>query len=114
MHVAFTSATQIPLDIAHTVDSVGCNPAEGHVRRDPTGDHPGSDLRLRRETDIGRHMRRLHTRRIVGPAFRQVKRAVDERMPVQCLMASTTSPTMWDRAKTNSFNAAKKNCLSYL
>jgi len=79
-HVAFASAPQIPLDIAYAIDVVGCNPAEGHSRRDRTFDHPGGNLRLRRKADIGRYMRRLHARRIFGPTFRQVERAVNERV----------------------------------
>ena len=79
-HIAFAGLAQVALDIADAIDAIGRNPAERHASRKGALDHLGRKLRLGRKADVARHVCGLQASRIVGPALRQIQRAIDEGM----------------------------------
>ncbi len=64
------------------IDLVAQNPGERHTSGDRPGDHTARQLGLSRERDFLRNAGRLAPGGVLGPFLRQIKRAVDQRMPV--------------------------------
>jgi hypothetical protein len=69
-------------DIADTVDSIGGNPVEWHGRGYGACNHCRGKLWFGRKAGIGRHVCGFQAIWIVGPLFRKIQRAIDERMTV--------------------------------
>src|ERR1700680_3503073 len=79
-YIAFTGLAEVPLDIADPIDAIGRNPTERHASRKSALDHLGRKLRLGRKAEVARHICSLQRSRIIGPALRQIERAIDEGM----------------------------------
>ncbi len=79
-HMAFACPTQLLLDVANTVDCIAGNPPEWYRCGYRARDHSCRKLWFGREACVGRHVCRYQTIRIVGPFFRKIQRAIDERM----------------------------------
>ncbi len=81
-HIALAGSAQVSLDVADTIDAIGRNPTERHASRDRALDHRGGKPRLGRKADIARHVSGFQASGIIGPALRQIERAIDEGMAV--------------------------------
>jgi hypothetical protein len=79
-YIGFTGLAEVPLDIADPKDAIGRNPSERHASRKGALDHLGRKLKFGRKADVARHVCGLQASRIVGPALRQIERAIDEGM----------------------------------
>src|SRR5471030_600143 len=81
-HIALACATQLLLDVANTIDCITGNPLEWDRRRYRACDHSRSKLWFGRKAGIGGNVCGFQAIWIVGPFFRKIQRAIDERMTV--------------------------------
>jgi len=81
-HITLAGAAQVSLDVADTIDRIAGYPSEWNRGGNGTHNHPGCELRLGRKRHDARHVCGLQTRRIIGPAFRQIERPINEGMAV--------------------------------
>src|ERR1700739_1700745 len=79
-HIAFARLAELLFDISDAVDRIGSNPLEWHCRDYGACDHCRRKLWFGRKACVGRHICGFQTIWILGPFFRKIQRAIDERM----------------------------------
>src|ERR1035437_4794963 len=98
-HIAFACATQLLLNVANTIDCITGNPREWDRRRYRACDHSRIKLWFGRKAGIGWNVCGFQAIWIVGPFFRKIQRAIDERMTVARNVSSEDSD-LADRKST--------------
>ena len=81
-HIALPSLFQHASQPAvRAIDRIGENEGAGQVRVERRSNHRAGERRLGRKADLVGHLRLGPARTVLGPRARQIKPAVDQRLP---------------------------------